>query len=130
MLQTCLFALLLFNNTAPMEVGSRMTTADNISGVPSPAFVLDIKNVSSRDIGSYEIVISFTDPDTGKSMGRHRRTVNSEHADRTALAAGASLADPRPVMLPHSLTGSTPAYSIRVDRVVFTDGTTWSSAAP
>jgi hypothetical protein len=110
------------NTVAPIDVFTRI-----FPGPPSPSLFLDTINVSARDIGSYEIIISFTDPDTGKSMGRQKHTVNGEHPDKAALAAGASHTEPKPVMLPLNLRGSAATFSIDVDHVVFTDGTTWNS---
>jgi hypothetical protein len=138
MRRTCLlicFALTLSaqdinnRNNPPMAVAARATTVDIEPGDAKPGLLPDIKNVSSQDIRSYMIVISFTDPVTGKPMGRQRHSVNTNHSDGTALAPGVFRTEPKPVILPHSLNGTVPAYSINVDHVVFTDGTSWSGSA-
>jgi hypothetical protein len=93
-----------------------------------PALSLQVKNVSTKNILAYSVQTLFTNPETGRGMGRHGSNTtlintNTDKAD--PLLPGAMKTWAKPIEFPRNAAGGTPQYSFSVDLVVFDDGSTW-----
>ena len=89
---------------------------------------MTVRNVSSRGIQGYAYETVFTDPDTGAILEHRTRSAYKQPALGIALAAGAGASPPKPYPIPKLASAKAPAFSFKVDLVVFDDGTTWGPA--
>jgi hypothetical protein len=96
-----------------------------------PGLLLNIKNVSGKNVLAYALQLRYTNPDTGQSMGSggHSAFRHGTAGPPQYLAPAQTDTDPKPISLPHTSDGVTATYVISVDLVVFEDGSQWGPAS-
>jgi hypothetical protein len=90
--------------------------------------LLQIKNVSTKNILAYSYDVQFTDPATAKGLGRGGGAtimINTNTDRANPMLPGAAMPSPKASVPSRNPDGIVPAASFSVDLVIFDDDTTW-----